>query len=812
MTAGAPGGGAPGGGAVTGGAVTGGAWAARICWSALVLVVAALSPAAAYAGAVSAAALAGCVVLPFVLIAAGTAVRLPRWAVASAVTCMGTALGLAAAGRFVEPAGAPTPGWRDSPGLRSLGPLIDAVPRLLTSPRPAPAEPEYLAPVAVLVWLTATVVALVTVSRRRAPRLIAPLVGAVLIEVTAALITAGAADRHGVIAAGTAVLIGIGWTALGGAPGRLRSGAAGAGWPGRPLGAGRPRFRAGWFARRARRLSATGGVAGAAVLALLAGVLPAADAFEPRDHVPPPVHITELANPLPLARMWASRPDLTLFTVARAGGPVPARIRLAALPDYDGAGWTLAARLRAPGVVDRPELPLGEPATVGELTVTVRELTGGWLPSVGLPEAVTGLPAVADVDTGTLVTEPEPEPGARYVLRTRTDPPTAGRLAAAQVPPSEQARRYLQLPNAPQWLVEGAQEAVVGADTPWARVARLVEVVRRGRALDPKAPAGTSYARIEEFLTATPETGGGCGTSEQFAATLALLARAVGVPSRVAVGFVVRGDGAGPVAVTGADSRVWTEVYLAGVGWVAVDASPDEVSLVGANAAGLGETLVDPAAADPVPEPAAQTPAGTGSEPPAKADVTTPTRGRGSALILSGGAAALAGAALLVLVGSRRARTVRLRRTGAPGAWQHVVDSACLAGLPIRAAACAPDLAADLEGRGATGATRLARWAELVAFAPPAEGAPSGEGAAPWPSAAFAAEAWPVARAAERGLRRSAPWWRRATWPASPAVFGRLSGDRTAARRRGPGSPSRSRRGRSTPASPPGRRPPRETS
>ncbi|WP_415360020.1 transglutaminase-like domain-containing protein [Saccharothrix sp. BKS2] len=66
----------------------------------------------------------------------------------------------------------------------------------------------------------------------------------------------------------------------------------------------------------------------------------------------------------------------------------------------------------------------------------------------------------------------------------------------------------------------------------------IEQVVKQGRAPDAQAPVGSSYARLERFLFGAPgEPGAGAGTAEQFASAFAVLGRAVGLPTRVVVGF-----------------------------------------------------------------------------------------------------------------------------------------------------------------------------------------------------------------------------------------------------------------------------------
>ncbi len=72
------------------------------------------------------------------------------------------------------------------------------------------------------------------------------------------------------------------------------------------------------------------------------------------------------------------------------------------------------------------------------------------------------------------------------------------------------------------------------------------------------------------------------GSAQEFSSTFTLMARAVGVPARVAVGFTW-GDPVGePDLETGRQTYVvsdrhahaWPEVYFDGLGWVAFEPTP----------------------------------------------------------------------------------------------------------------------------------------------------------------------------------------------------------------------------------------------
>ncbi|MEU4624408.1 DUF3488 and transglutaminase-like domain-containing protein [Actinoplanes sp. NPDC023801] len=65
------------------------------------------------------------------------------------------------------------------------------------------------------------------------------------------------------------------------------------------------------------------------------------------------------------------------------------------------------------------------------------------------------------------------------------------------------------------------------------------------------------------------------GYCQQYAAAMAWMVRAAGVPARVAFGFT-RGTQTGPgtFTITNRNAHAWTEVYFQGFGWVPFDATP----------------------------------------------------------------------------------------------------------------------------------------------------------------------------------------------------------------------------------------------
>jgi transglutaminase-like putative cysteine protease len=65
------------------------------------------------------------------------------------------------------------------------------------------------------------------------------------------------------------------------------------------------------------------------------------------------------------------------------------------------------------------------------------------------------------------------------------------------------------------------------------------------------------------------------GYCEQFAAAFAVMARTLGIPSRVAVGFTPGGmQPNGWHLVAGVDSHAWPEIWFDGIGWIAFEPTP----------------------------------------------------------------------------------------------------------------------------------------------------------------------------------------------------------------------------------------------
>jgi hypothetical protein len=86
------------------------------------------------------------------------------------------------------------------------------------------------------------------------------------------------------------------------------------------------------------------------------------------------------------------------------------------------------------------------------------------------------------------------------------------------------------------------------------------------------APDGNSGGNMEMIASFLKRRSGYC---VHYATTLAVLARALGVPSRVVMGYLPSSStSGGNFVVTNQQLHAWTEAYVTGIGWIPLDVTP----------------------------------------------------------------------------------------------------------------------------------------------------------------------------------------------------------------------------------------------
>ncbi|MEH1128197.1 transglutaminaseTgpA domain-containing protein [Micromonospora sp. CPCC 206061] len=521
---------------------------------------------------------------------------------------------------------------------------------------------------------------------------------------------------------------------------------------------------------------AAGAAAGLAVIVALAAAIGpvvaaqvATKPVDPRQYVEPPQVDSLDENPLIRISGWALNPDQRLFDLdSQPGGDV--RVRLAVLSDYDGITWRVGATYRNAGrILPTPTVAPGSQADTVTQQITIADLTGRLLPAAATPTAVDGARVAYDPATGTLIRPEGLTAGLRYTVTSTRERPDGGLLTAADVPSGAAVARMLTVGDeVPERIQSLADQIADENGAPYQRAVAIEEFLATHYRVVADSPSGHAYPNLNFFLFGPSNGGGQKGTSEQFAASYALLARLMGLPTRVVVGFEAA-TGSGPVR--GADALAWPEVLFEGVGWVPFDPMPKP------------NTTPRPVEEDFKP------PTEDPTEPPTEAPITdapsesaTPVAsGAGSGggitgAMVAGGVTGLmvllvGGAALVVLVMRRSLRRRRLEH-GPPaeriaGAWLEVNDALRLAGRPAGAHLDATEVVAHAtvaaEGRRATRIRSaapplvdLAQAVNVATFAPFSTDEAQAERAG----------AQAVAYASELRARRS--WWRRVLWSLHP--------------------------------------------
>ena len=254
--------------------------------------------------------------------------------------------------------------------------------------------------------------------------------------------------------------------------------------------------------------------------------------------------------------------------------------RLTALDTFDGRIWRSSGSFSDA----RGDLPGAGSDAAERVEATQRfevlGLSAIWAPVAFEPRTVDpGGDAQLSYDerSGTLIVdEVDTTDGLDYEVTSLLPRfvPDELRAADGEVP-SDIAERQLQLPDDLSPVVAGlAAEVTAGTTTDYDAALALQQWFRSEFTYSLDVAPGHDGSVIERFLTETRQ-----GYCEQFAGSFAAMARTLGIPARVAVGFTpgdaqVLDDGTTRYTVRGEHAHAWPEVFIAGAGWVPFEPTP----------------------------------------------------------------------------------------------------------------------------------------------------------------------------------------------------------------------------------------------
>jgi transglutaminase-like putative cysteine protease len=251
---------------------------------------------------------------------------------------------------------------------------------------------------------------------------------------------------------------------------------------------------------------------------------------------------------------------------------------LTALDQFDGQIWKSDGSYEsADGTLPR-SVDSSASSEVFTQHYLIESLDTIWLPAAYLPRSVDQ--ASTDVryepDSSTLIvgTNVPDSNNTSYTVQSALPiyDPAQLEQAPADVPKSI-LDKELQLPSDfSQKVVDEAQRVVAGASTTYDKALALQDYFRNNFTYDLTVPPGHSTSAIESFLFDTKR-----GYCEQFAGTYAAMARSLGIPARVAVGFTPGDEDVtnpGLYHVRGLHAHAWPEIYISGQGWVLFEPTP----------------------------------------------------------------------------------------------------------------------------------------------------------------------------------------------------------------------------------------------
>ncbi|GAA2040010.1 transglutaminase-like domain-containing protein [Agromyces tropicus] len=452
--------------------------------------------------------------------------------------------------------------------------------------------------------------------------------------------------------------------------------------------------------------------------------LPAGPRSVARAELRPPFEPNDYDSPLAGFRA-AFEPDAADLEMLQVRGlPEGVGLRIAVLDTYDGVVYSVGGSDRAGASGQFTRLPYrldqsGTPGERVELDVAVLAYDDVWVPGVGNLERIAfGGPrqgvleddfAYNDV-TGTAGVRSGLTAGDRYTSQSvaTVEPVDLASLrpGGAILPDS---------PDPPDPLLRLLDRWTRSSDTPGVRLAAMIEGFHREGYVshgigEDEVPSRSGHAldRLAELATAKPMVGDG----EQYAVAAALLAREIGFPARVVVGYLPGGEADaepdGARTLHGDDLQAWIEVQAEDGAWIPVDPNPevrpvperqpDEPTIVSRPQSALpppeDPTPVDDLAAEP----------DSGSQDPDRGDAWVAAllavlRITGIALAVL---ALLASPFLAIILAKARRRRLRRRAPTVveriEGGWQEFADQAADHGYPMTVTATRAEQAAVVGG------------------------------------------------------------------------------------------------------------------
>ena len=277
----------------------------------------------------------------------------------------------------------------------------------------------------------------------------------------------------------------------------------------------------------------------------------------------------------------------------------PPYLRLTTIDSFSGDRWEPekynGGYLGAVQQIDLGQEPRTPSGSTGPLffttVISTHDFTGPYLPMVMPAASVLGTNGDWGYDPNNLTVRSRSgsstSAGEVYTVRSFNQDWTAEELRQPVYSPPQVLEKFRELPaSVPRVIQDTARQITRDATTPFDKAVALQRFLRGPSfTYSVTAPAehgydGTGMEVLAKFLEAKS------GYCIHYSTAMAVMARAIGLPSRVAVGFAPgratgvtqAGEQGGPArteySVAAQDAHAWPEIYLDGSGWIPFEPTP----------------------------------------------------------------------------------------------------------------------------------------------------------------------------------------------------------------------------------------------
>lgn len=324
----------------------------------------------------------------------------------------------------------------------------------------------------------------------------------------------------------------------------------------------------------------------------------------------------QLSDPTLDLRRNLNRPDdvpvLTYTTTPATDAENPDEglyLRIASLPHLDANGWQNSSIDVLPGQPGRIPGVSVESAQRRHTEIQIGNFDSEYLPLPYFPRQMSvpgewGYDPLSLIYISTGGDRGRATRNLAYSVDSVDLDPDGARLSVARGGSPDDVDVTGTVPeDLPDEIVDLALEITQDAPTDALKAAALQSYLRGGTFEYSTEPApGSGYDALTNFLFEDQR-----GYCEQFAASMSVMARVIGIPSRVAIGFLPGEElSDGEWEVTTHDLHAWPELYFEGIGWTRWEPTPGNGTVPPAwtleREGDAGETSAPPSSGEPTDE------------------------------------------------------------------------------------------------------------------------------------------------------------------------------------------------------------------